>query len=421
MTSKLECKPANGTPPNGLPGFLGYQYVILLAAVLAQTAVSTSNNGVPVLASFYQADLRLSAMEVGLFSGAIGFGAHVVAIAAGWITDRFGVRPVLFLGQAVVGLAIVLLAAMPSFGLAIVFALMAGIGHGLGNPAITKAVLYWFPLQRRATAMGIKQTGVPIAGTLAAAILPAVALAFDWRFAMTGLGMAAIAAGVVTFLLYRDSDTTIPQKAGKPLTFAAVRPILRNKNTWLICGLGTALVAGQNCVVTYLILYLKDVQQLTPAVAGGYLALAQMSGLAARVLLGLLSDFCLGGRRKVVMVGCGFLGTAMLSLTATFSADTSGAFLPLVVIGLGMSTIGWNAIWVTMMVESSSVEVAGIALGFGSTLLALGSSIAPAIFGSIVDQTGSYAPAWYALAGLCLLGSVVLSRFGRERPRIHLD
>lgn len=413
----MECKPgiANGAQRNGLHGYFSYQLVILFVAVLAQTAVGTTSQAIPVLASFYKADLNLTSAEVGIFSGALALGGLFVALAAGFVTDRLGVRPILLIGPLVVGGAILVLSFAPTFGFFLLLALVTGAGHALTNPAIAKSILFWFPINRRATAMGIKQTGIPLSGALGASILPALALAFNWRFAMAALGLTVVAAAVTAFLLYRNAPNITHQHTRKPLSFAAIKTIFTNKNTWLICGLATVLIGSQYCVVTYLILYLKGLQ-VSPTVAGGYLALIQMSGLVARVILGFLSDFGLGGRRKIVLVSCGLLAVVALSLTALLSSDTPAVLFLLLMAALGVSIIGWHGIWITMMAESSKVEMAGTAVGFSSMLGHVGAVVVPALFGWIVDQTGFYSFAWYTLAGLVLIGSLVLYRFGMDRP-----
>lgn len=41
---------------------------------------------------------------------------------------------------------------------------LMGSGYSFTNPSTAKGVFDWFPQRRRATAMGAKQTGVPIGG-----------------------------------------------------------------------------------------------------------------------------------------------------------------------------------------------------------------------------------------------------------------
>ena len=40
----------------------------------------------------------------------------------------------------------------------------AGVGSAFPTPAGSKAVMGWFPLAQRGTAMGIRQTGIPLGG-----------------------------------------------------------------------------------------------------------------------------------------------------------------------------------------------------------------------------------------------------------------
>lgn len=396
-------------------GFVGYQWVILAAAVVAQSGSGSSTQAVPVLASFYQIDLNLNLAEVGLFTSAISTATLFCGIASGWIVDRVGVRRMLLIGQALSGGAICALSAVPSFAFAIPLGFFAGLGTALSSPAIGKSILFWFPLKSRATAMGIKQTGIPLNGALAAALLPPLALAFDWRLAMMVLGISVIASGAVSFALYRDSGSIIPHGTRKPPSLAGIKAVLLSKNNWLVALLALTLVGSQFAVVTYLMLYLREVLLLSAAVAGGYLALVQMSGLGARVGWGFLSDFVLNGRRKVVLLSCGYIAVTMLALIGLLGAETSPAVLVILMVGLGVSLIGWHGVWITVLTESNAVEMAGTSMGFGATITHIGAAGFPVLFGLIVDATGTYRPAWYVLAALIFLGTLPFLFLLQER------
>ncbi|MFH1485509.1 MAG: MFS transporter [Chloroflexota bacterium] len=396
-------------------GFVGYQWVILAVAVGAQAGTGASTQAVPVLAFFYQADLRLTLAEVGLLTAAISAATLFCGVASGLVTDRVGVRRMLLTGQVLSGCSIMALSAAPSFAFMLPLGFLAGVGTSLTSPAIGKSILYWFPLKSRATAMGIKQTGIPLCGALAAAILPPLALAFDWRSAMMFLGVAVVVSGVASFAFYRDSGSIVPQGSRKGPSLAGLKGVLLGKGNWLVAFLALMLVGSQFAVVTYLILYLKEVLLLSAAVAGGYLALVQMSGLGARIGWGFISDFVLKGRRKPVLLSCGFIATTMLALIGMSGADANPAVLVILMVGLGVSLIGWHGIWITVLTELNSVEMAGTAMGFGATITHIGAVGFPVLFGFIVDATGAYCLAWYTLAGLILLGTLPLLFLLHER------
>ena len=75
-----------------------------------------------------------------------------------------------------------------SFAMLAISRLLLGMGEGGGFPAATRAVAEWFPVQERATAMGIINAGTAV-GAVAAPPLIAVVLSFAswrWIFVLTG-------------------------------------------------------------------------------------------------------------------------------------------------------------------------------------------------------------------------------------------
>jgi MFS family permease len=80
----------------------------------------------------------------------------------------------------------------------------------------------------------------------------------------------------------------------------------------------------------------------------------------------------------------------------------------------GVSGIGWNALYLTILGESVGRESTGLATGAGYFYGFLGSLITPPLFGLLVDRTGGYGYAWLLLtlgAGIIL----ILLAFYREK------
>src|SRR4030067_852301 len=59
-----------------------------------------------------------------------------------------------------------------SFLLASCLLLLMGIGVGCSQVSAAKAVMDWFPFKGRATAMGVKQTGINVGGVLSSSLVP---------------------------------------------------------------------------------------------------------------------------------------------------------------------------------------------------------------------------------------------------------
>ena len=69
---------------------------------------------------------------------------------------------------------------------------LIGIGVAHIVPTLTRAVIDWFPTRIRALAMSVKQMGVPIAGAITAAVLPALATVTSWRMAAAVTGLLVL-------------------------------------------------------------------------------------------------------------------------------------------------------------------------------------------------------------------------------------
>ena len=123
---------------------------------------------VMAMAPVIQADLGLSVTQVGLLVTGYYAAQTVGAVPAGAFSDRVGVGYALVISQLLLIAGTLIFNQAPGFTLAIAGTVVMGFGYSIVNPATAKGVLEWFPIRRRATAMGVKQTGVRIGGVLAA-------------------------------------------------------------------------------------------------------------------------------------------------------------------------------------------------------------------------------------------------------------
>ena len=402
--------------PSSVPG-----WAILGVTVLAQAALSVPNQGIPPLAPFLKEDLNLSRAQVGVVITAVMLGQFTLSLLSGWLMDAVGVRKTLTLGCLVSGLGMMPMALGGGYGHVLVFALVASTGAGLGNPATSKAIVDWFPLRMRATAMGVKQTGVPLGGAVFAATLPAIALAAGWRTAALVLGGSALVATVVFYAVYRDAERPTRSASDVRSGLRAIRLVASNRNIVVTATLASVLVGVQFCLLTYIILYLRDTFDVPVVVGGVLLAVMQMSALVARIGLGLLSDRVLHGRRKVVLAGAG--GGTAIFLVALGLLPVGAPFLMVLALTVlvGVAGIGWHPVYHTSVAESAAPGLIAPALGFASMFSAMGALVGPPAFGLIADGFG-YRPAWFALAGAAALATLVFLllmrevRQGVERP-----
>jgi MFS transporter, ACS family, hexuronate transporter len=392
-----------------------YRWVMLGVAFVVQFANALATQAVAPLAPLFQPELGLSKSEVGLFSSIIFAGSWGVLVVAGSLCDRLGLRRLMSVALVIVGLVILSMVRVGYFFEAAVVMFLAGVGGGVVMPGSTKAIMDWFPPRARATGMGIKQAGVPLAGIITASTLPVIALTVGWRAAIAGVGFAIIASGVITGLFCRDLPRTAKEVEKRPPFRVVFHEVVRNRGLWAVSSISVLYVTAQLSLITYVALFLKEVvlvnaipdEHTRIVAAGGYLALCQAGGVFGRVFWGVVSDRLFQGRRMAVMALIGGLSGGFSLLMAVMGPDFPLVAMPPLMFLFGATAIGWNGIYHASMAETSGQKYAATGTGMSMTLNQFGVVGGPPLFGFIVDVSGSYAAGWIMMALCCAIGVVV--------------
>ncbi len=374
-------------------------------ALLAQIASSLVTQGIPTLAPFLQEDLGLTRGQVGLFNSALMAGSFTSLFAAGALVDSRGERAALVCGNVIIGAACAAILATHGFISALLVLVIAGIGASFPTPAGSKAVMRWFPLAQRGTAMGVRQTGIPLGGALAAATLPALAVHHGWRIAVVVSGIFAFLTAALCFFGYRDERPAheILTRPSAPLSF---REVL-TRDIALMGLAGALLPLGQFALVTYLALYLKETQGIPVTTTATLLVAAQLAGAAGRVLWGVWSDRWFGQRRKPALITANVLAAGLSLVLGWLPVETPFIYVAIIVVCYAFNTIGWHGNWISILAEIAGPERQGRTIGAAMTVMYGGIIMLPPLFGVFVDYTHSWRWAWTILAGMILLGTAL--------------
>ena len=415
LRSDTETGSTESTPPTTVT-IGATPWLMLSVALLSQVTVSVVMQGAPILAPFIQVDLGLSRGQVGLCNSAFMGGAMVALTTAGWVVDVYGERLALIVGNVALGLLCFIVTATSNFIPLLTVLFVAGLGSAFTTPAGTKAVLGWFPLAKRGMAMGIRQTGIPLGGALAAAILPVLATQTGWRVAIASGGTACVVAAVVCWLVYRAPETTstIESKteAGKSrLSEIPLRQVL------LLGAGGGFMTIGQFALITYLAIYLKETQNIPITVSAGMLVSAQVAGVAGRILWGVWSDRYFQQRRRPPVLMAGVLSAIGSVVIGWIPEGTPVWIIGTLVFLFAFNALGWHGNWVTFIAELVGPQHQGRALGLAMTITYCGIITIPPLFGALVDYTDDWRLAWMSLAGVLLFGMILVFQV-EERRRV---
>src|SRR5262245_41518299 len=388
-----------------------YRWYALTVTTLGQAAGNILSAAFGPIAPFLQQDFQISRAEVGLISAAMSLTAAPSAMFGGRAADRVGERRVLILSGMITALAALAIARSSSYWSLIASCLLLGLGNGVQNPAGSAAIMRWFPPRQRGVAMGIRQTGVPLGGILAASLAPALALAYGWRTVYIFGGLVTFAGAVLIFVAYYDPPRTTPTGM---VALRSFRDLAYDKQLWWLGLIFNCQLFTQSSVTTYFVLFLHEALDTPVVGAAALLALVNGVAMVGRIGWGLLSDRVFEGRRRpvlfiiVLLTVCGTLGAAALPHHTPWFVSAGLAVL------LGASAFAWTGVLGTLVIEVAGRESAGSAISWVQVLATPASLLGPPLFGLLTDRTGSYRIAWLTLAVVGIVGFFALYRVTEE-------
>ncbi|MDX1515016.1 MAG: MFS transporter, partial [Gammaproteobacteria bacterium] len=233
------------------PGWKTRISILTLAHVVGTLHIVSVMAMAPVI----QQELGLSVTQIGLLVTGYYGAQTVFAVPAGAFSDRVGVGWALVTAHALLVLGTLVFNQASGFALAIAGTVTMGVGYSIVNPATAKGVLEWFSVRRRATAMGVKQTGVPLGGVLAAGNGALVAFV-EWDTILYGvIAVTAVNAVVCARLAQR------PARDASRDYLASARDLLavwRQRNVKLIFAASIPWNMGQANFFSYLTLFMRE-------------------------------------------------------------------------------------------------------------------------------------------------------------------
>nr|WP_305879992.1 MFS transporter [Siccirubricoccus soli] len=384
----------------------------MIATTFAQALATFSVFLLPVLAPIMAREIGAEPHWLGWQVALVYLVASSVSLYSAGVLRRFGSARCTQLALAASGLACL---AVPLLGLpgAVLGSLLIGFGYGLTNPAATEVLARLSPPHRRNMVFAVKQTGVPLGGALAGALLPSLAQGFGWRPVMLALA-ALLLAAALGFGGFRRPWAF--EQAARPAArggggFAALRqPGLGGLAVISGCYSGFQLALG-----AYTVAMLVEEFGWSPVAAGLVASITQALGTVGRVFWGWVADRGRGGMAVLALIG-------VLTLCGALPLPLAAAWPGTAVVGLflllGATAAAWNGVAMAEAARLAAPGRAGEATGAVLAVAFAGVVVGPSLIGALVSAVGSYALSFGLLALLPAAGMVVAWRLaGRERPR----
>ncbi|MDP6645598.1 MAG: MFS transporter [Rhodospirillales bacterium] len=364
----------------------------------------------PPLLLVWRAEFGASFAALGAVITLFALATGLAQIPAGILVDRFGARPFLVGGLIIVGGAIAAMGLATSLEMVYLLALIAGFGNSIFHPADYAILNSSIGSGRIGKAFGIHTFSGHLGGAVAPATIIFLTAAFDWRAAMMIAGLFSLVAAVLILAqggVLKDenragagaADQAEAGQEGNPSTLKLMlsRGMLMFFLFFLIASMTTSGVHSFSVVA------LVNIQGIGLASASSALTAFLFASALGILLGGVIADrfgrhdetaiiaFIVSG---IVFVVVAQAGLQMVLVVALFT-----------IAGLAQGILRPAR---DMMVRAMAPKGAvGRVFGYVSTGIALGSGIAPVLFGWMVDK-GVSAWIFWLLAGLSLLGILIV-------------
>ncbi|MFD1708760.1 MFS transporter [Siminovitchia sediminis] len=380
------------------------QWKMLGWLLLIQILVAFVGRSIAPLGLVIGEDLSLTKAQIGMLPAALFLGQSLVSMPAGLLADKIGSRKLLVLLAICLGVSFVSMTLTSSLIPLLLAVVIGGIGYGASHPATNRGIMFWFPTEKRGTAMGIKQMGVTFGSAMAALLLLPLAGSWGWRPAILAASALLLVAGVLTYFSYKEPDE---QKRSAPLKkFNArqnVKTLLKNKPLVFVTVSALILSGSQMMLNTYLVLFSYEKLGISLFLSGTLLVVSEVGGSVGRIGWGVISDRLFNGGRIIVLFIIALMAACISFVVALLPSGTSYWMMIPVSFLFGFSASGFNGIWMNATTELVPREQAGLATGFSITVGSWGVMIGPPLFGLILDITGSYRTGWFFVAAVMVI------------------
>ncbi len=189
-----------------------------------------------ILAETLEKELGLTTAQYSYITATFLFGYTAMTGISGRILDNFGTRKVLTIAVLVWSVVSAAHALCRTASQFVVLRLLLGTAQSANWPAGVKATAEWFPVEERAFAVGIFNSGSSIGSAISVALISLVTLTAGWRSAFALTGVLGILWTIAFLGIYRKQShqaKSLERHAENPtVPVLSVWSILRMRASW---------------------------------------------------------------------------------------------------------------------------------------------------------------------------------------------
>ncbi len=357
--------------------------------------------------------------ELSISRGAMGFLITgyfliygVMQFPAGFLANILGPRKSIVGFTALTCVGSVLFWASYRYELLFAAQFIMGVGTSVFYINAVTLISRWFPVNRRATAIGVLSASSGVGAFASYMGLPlAVTLWGNWRTLYLVMIVVLVVNWGMNFFILKDGPQSLetPPKTGLNIK-GSISKVLHTRNFYPPL-IGFTMTGFTFVIYNWINQLLIEDKGLTYIEAGTVSSLGTVAGFIGCLLIGIISDKL--KRRKLPVIF--FLSINLLLLCGLIFLPANLSVAVYAVVWFAMGICG--SIWIlffSIVSEVLPLEVAGIGLGVMNGLSTILSSLATPIYGSLVDIIGSYFIPNLICLGLGILTVITLVLIMKE-------
>jgi len=346
---------------------------------------------------------------------AFSFISGLLAPFIGNLSDRIGIRPVMFFSLLLIASGFLLRPLISELWHWYLFSSLvyAGFPGATIMPA-GKMVGLWFP-RTRGRVMGAVVAGNNFGGVTMPPLAAAIITAVSWEMAYVTFGLLMAVLGIVALFVIVEDESKIEAEMNRTgradqahVARAAaragltVKQALANRNFWLIMiGLIAATFTYQG-VLTQLRQHFEE-SGFAPAVATSAVSIVAGMGIASKLAFGRASEKITARIATIISVSLQAVGVFIIATTDTTFILWVGIFI----FGTGFGGLG--ALIVLVVQEAFGMKEFGGIMGLMQVGMIASGTGAPLIAGAVHDSTDSFNNSFLIVVAIFILGIVALS------------
>ena len=357
-------------------------------------------------------ELGINKGTMGLMITAFFIIYGLMQIPAGMFTDMFGPRKTILGFTALTLIGVFLFWLSFRYEMLVLAQMIMGIGCSVFYINAISLITNWFPVERKATAIGILSAvsglgnftsymGFPLADTMFG----------GWRNLYIVVALILLVNYAMNVLILKDSPNgSLVEKKFSINLLKSLSDVLRDRRIYPFI-IGYMLLSFGWVLSTWMPQFLMETKNFTYVEAGLIASVGTIAGIPGCITMGVVSDRL--RKRKLPLM----IFSSLYTIVVTTFIFAPGSFPLALFASLSFSISFCASMWVlffSMVPEVLPPGKASIGLGLVNGLGTIGFSIITPFYGGLIDSTGSYHASNTVIIATSLIMTATMVFFTKE-------